>query len=75
MKAFLDLMIRPLNSVARTCALLDSGRTKVYELIGDRKLEALKLDGATRITGPSIRRLIQELPAAQIGQTLSRRRQ
>ncbi|ARJ66791.1 hypothetical protein WV31_14485 [Magnetospirillum sp. ME-1] len=37
------------------CALLSVGNTKLYELIGQKKLEVIKFGKATRITMASIR--------------------
>ena len=48
-------------------ALGDCGRTKIYQMIGDGRLEARKLDGKTVITGSSVKRAYDELPAADIG--------
>jgi hypothetical protein len=57
------LPIRPLNSINYTRMLLgDLGPTKIYELIKLGRLDAVKLDNQTRITGESIKALIAALP-------------
>ena len=48
-------------------ALGDCGRTKIYQMIGDGRLEAKKLDGKTIITHSSLVRAYDNLPAADIG--------
>jgi hypothetical protein len=57
------LPIRPLNSIPYTGMLLgDLGKTKVYELIKLGLLDARKFGPLTRITGESIKALIDSLP-------------
>jgi hypothetical protein len=57
------LPIRPLNSIPYTGMLLgDIHKTKVYELIKLELLDARKLGLLTRITGESIKALIDSLP-------------
>ena len=57
------LPIRPLNSITYTGMLLgDIRKTKVYELIKLGLLDARKLGPLTRITGESIKALIDSLP-------------
>jgi hypothetical protein len=57
------LPIRPLNSIPYTGMLLgDIRKTKVYELIKLGLLDARKLGPLTRITGESIKALIDSLP-------------
>ena len=48
-------------------ALGDCGRTKIYQMIGDGRLKAKKLDGKTLITGDSVVQAIADLPDAEIG--------
>jgi len=62
-RTFPLLPIRPLNSIPYTGMLLgDLGKTKVYELIKLRLLDARKFGPLTRITGESIMELIDSLP-------------
>jgi hypothetical protein len=62
-RTFPLLPIRPLNSIRYTGALLgDLGPTKIYELIKFGRLDARKLGSQTRITGESIKALIDALP-------------
>ena len=51
-------------SVAEACDAIPCGRTKLYQLIADGRLEARKLDGKTIITRASVVRLHEELPDA-----------
>jgi hypothetical protein len=63
MTSFPLLPIRPLNSIPYTGMLLgDIRKTKVYELIKLGLLDARKLGPLTRITGESIKALIDSLP-------------
>ena len=45
----------------------DCGRTKIYQMIGDGRLDAKKLDGKTIITHSSLVRAYDDLPTADIG--------
>jgi excisionase family DNA binding protein len=49
-------------TVAEACEALRVGRTKLYELLAARKLEAVALDGRTLILREEILRLLAELP-------------
>jgi hypothetical protein len=59
---FSVLPIRPLNPIGYTGLLLGLGHTRIYELIGSGVLDARKLGKQTRITGESIKALIDSLP-------------
>ena len=50
----------------RAAELLGVGRTYLYELIGDGRLDARKLGKRTLITRASLRQLIEAAPAARI---------
>ncbi len=52
------------RSIRSTAALLDCGRTTVYELLKAKKLEAVKLGGRTLVLDASIRALLATLPSA-----------
>ena len=51
-------------SINGACAAIPCGRTKLYALIADGRLEAKKLGTKTIITRDSIMRLVEELPDA-----------
>jgi excisionase family DNA binding protein len=53
-------------SVRDACAAIGIGRTKLYALIGDGKLEARALGGRTVIPAASLEQLIANLPPAPI---------
>jgi hypothetical protein len=59
---FSVLPIRPLNPIGYTGLILGLGRTRIYELIALGVLDARKLGSQTRITGESIKALIDSLP-------------
>jgi excisionase family DNA binding protein len=46
-------------SIADACRVSSIGRTKLYELIGNGRLEARRIDGRTVIPASSLRRLIE----------------
>lgn len=51
-------MERLVYSVHETARLLSLGRTSIYAMIADGRLESLKLGRRTLIRGESIRRLV-----------------
>ncbi len=55
-----------LHSVKKTGSIIGAGLTKVYELIGEGRLEALKIGRSTRVTDRSIDAYISSLPIADI---------
>lgn len=55
-----------LCSTRTTKLKLDCGHTKLYQLIADGKLKAVKLGGSTMITQESIDRLLASLPVVEI---------
>lgn len=62
-----------LLTVKQTQERLSCGLTRVYELMGSGRLDALKLGGRTMITDESVERFIASLPRAVI--TTQRRRE
>ena len=56
-----------LRSTKDTQRMLGIGHTKLYELLAQGRLTALKIGRKTLITDESIERLIGEAPVAQIG--------
>jgi excisionase family DNA binding protein len=64
--------IHALNSVSHVCdEILHCSNSTVYELVAGGQLEAVKLGGATRITGASLITLLRSLPKAAITTGLS----
>lgn len=53
-------------SIAGACKVIPAGRTKLYALIAEGRIEALRLDGRTVIPAASLRRFLAELPPAPI---------
>jgi len=53
-------------NIRSACDALGCGRTKIYQLIGDGRLDAKKLDGITIVTAESMARLVESLPKADI---------
>jgi excisionase family DNA binding protein len=51
---------------AEACEALRVGRTKLYQLIGARKLKAVALGGKTLIARAEIERFLSELPSIQV---------
>ena len=51
-------------SINDACKAIPCGRTKIYQMIADGRLEAKKLDGKTIIMRGSIVRLVEVLPDA-----------
>lgn len=51
-------MERLVYSISETARLLSLGRTSIYAMIADKRLEAFKLGRRTLIKGDSIRRLV-----------------
>lgn len=52
-----------LYTIPQTGDAIAQGRTKIYELIRDGRLEAVKADGRTLITGRSIVAYAESLPS------------
>jgi hypothetical protein len=56
--------------VARTATTMGIGETKVYELLGDGELEAVKCGKSLLVKTASALRYIRSLPAARIAPSL-----
>ena len=54
-------------TVASACAALGVGRTRLYELISQGKIEARACGGRTLIPAQSLFDFVSALPAAQVG--------
>lgn len=50
--------------IADACRAVGIGRTNLYRLINEGKLEARKIGGRTLIPAESLRRLINDAPSA-----------
>ena len=61
LKAVSDDGDTSLRSIAFAMDKLSCGRVKIYQLVKSGRLEMVKLDGRSRITDRSLRRLIAEL--------------
>ncbi len=59
-------------SVNETMEVLGVGRTTVYRLIGDKKLEAYKIGKKTVIKAEDLKALVDSLPKADIAPDFSR---
>jgi hypothetical protein len=58
--------LKPLTlTVKQACALSGLGATKMWQLMGERRLDVVRLDGRTLITYPSFERLFSPDPTAQ----------
>jgi excisionase family DNA binding protein len=51
-----------LNTIPQTCVRLGISRSKLYEKIATGEIEAVKVDGSTRITEAGILAFTQQLP-------------
>jgi excisionase family DNA binding protein len=56
--------------IAEACAALGIGRTRLYALIGEGKIEARSCGGRTLIPADSLRSFVASLPPAPIGAKL-----
>lgn len=54
-------MDRIFYSINETASLLGVGRTSVYAMLSDKRLECRKLGRRTLVTAESIRRLVESL--------------
>jgi excisionase family DNA binding protein len=59
-------MDKNLLTIAEAAHAIGAGRTRIYTLISDGKLRAVKLGASTRILAESVGDLIAGLPAATI---------
>jgi excisionase family DNA binding protein len=61
-----------LVKVEAACRYLDIGRSKLYELIREGKLDARKIGKSVRITTASLKRYVESLPASPGGSPIKR---
>jgi excisionase family DNA binding protein len=61
-----------LVKIEPACRYLDVGRSKLYELIREGKLEAVKIGKSARVTTASLKRFVESLPASPGGSPIKR---
>ena len=61
-----------LMKIEPACRYLDVGRSKLYELIREGKLEAVKIGKSARVTTASLKRFVESLPASPGGSPIKR---
>src|SRR5262245_28186612 len=61
-----------LMKIELACRHLDVGRSKLYELIREGKLDAVKIGKSARITTASLKRFVGSLPASPGGSPIKR---
>jgi excisionase family DNA binding protein len=54
------------------CRYLNVGRSKVYKLIREGKLDAVKIGKSARVTTASLKRFVESLPASTGGSPIKR---
>jgi excisionase family DNA binding protein len=62
-----------LVKIEPACRYLDIGRSKLYELIRDGKLDAVKIGKSARITTASLKRFVGSLPPSAGGSPIKRK--
>jgi excisionase family DNA binding protein len=62
-----------LVKIEPACRYLDVGRSKLYELIRDGKLEAVKIGKSARITTASLKSFVGSLPPSAGGSPIKRK--
>jgi excisionase family DNA binding protein len=58
--------------IEQACRYLNVGRSKLYELIREGKLDAVKIGKSARITTASLKRFVESLPASPGGSPIKR---
>ena len=59
-------MNKALLTIAETANAIGAGRTRIYNLIAEGRLRAVKLGTSTRIVAESVAELVAALPSASI---------
>jgi excisionase family DNA binding protein len=59
-------MTKALLTIAETAHAIGAGRTRIYNLISEGRLRAVKLGASTRIIAESVAELVAALPSASI---------
>jgi len=62
-----------LLKIESACEYLDVGRSKLYELIREGKLDAVKIGKSARITTASLKRFVESLPPSDGGSPIKRK--
>ena len=62
-----------LMRIEPACRYLDVGRSKLYELIREGKLEAVKIGKSARVTTASLKRFVGTLPPSVGGSPIKRK--
>jgi excisionase family DNA binding protein len=63
-----------LVKIELACRYLDVGRSKLYELIREGKLDTVKIGKSARVTTESLKRFVQSLPSTDRGSPIKRGR-
>ena len=63
-----------LMKIEPACRYLDVGRSKLYELIREGKLDAVKIGKSARVTTASLKRFVESLPTSPGGSPIKRHR-
>ena len=61
-----------LMRIEPACKYLDVGRSKLYELIREGKLDEVKIGKSARITTASLKKFVESLPASPGGSPIKR---
>src|SRR6516225_5277235 len=61
-----------LVKIEPACRYLDVGRSKLYELIREGKLDAVKIGKSARVTTASLKQFVESLPASAGGSPIKR---
>jgi excisionase family DNA binding protein len=61
-----------LMRIGQACRYIDIGRSKLYELAREGKLEVVKIGKSARVTTASLKRFVESLPASPGGSPIKR---
>jgi excisionase family DNA binding protein len=62
-----------LVKIERACRYLDVGRTKIYRLIHEGKLDCVRIGKSARITTESLKKFVESLPSSPGGSPIKRK--
>jgi excisionase family DNA binding protein len=62
-----------LVKIDRACRCLDVGRTKLYWLIREGKLDCVRIGKSARITTASLKKFVESLPPSSGGSPIKRK--
>ncbi len=60
-------------SVSEACSVIGCGRTKLFQLIGSKQLEALRLGRKLLIPSDEVNRFLSQLPKARPSKSIANR--